>query len=194
MKKLTCLSLLFLGLLSKSFSQEIEATFPGGSMGVMVQWGNSSATPALDSGTNKYVLWVSSISFQTLMYRQNGYWYIWIAQFGQYGGDYGRWKYPIQSTSADPPCTGTWEFYPPGSSTTNGQTRDFTMVPTNGAVCSVPPPPSVQSTILAPTGLTLPQLYNTQIFGITSPQPGQMVWSIDDNCVKVYNGTSWNCL
>ncbi len=194
MKKMILYLVLSFSLGLEIKAQEIEATFPGGTLGVLTQWGFSSATPSLDPGTNKYVFYENSLSYQVLLYRQSGYWYIWIAQFGQYAADYGKWKYPIQSTDADPPCTGTWEFLPPGSSTTNGQTRDYTMVPTNGAICSVPPPPSVQSTILAPTGLTLPQLYNTQIFGITSPQPGQMVWSIDDNCVKVYNGTSWNCL
>jgi hypothetical protein len=56
--------------------------------------------------------------------------------------------------------------------------------------CSYP----VSALVLTPATISLPQQSNSQISSIPSPQPGMMTWSTDDNCVKVYNGTAWNCL
>ncbi len=65
---------------------------------------------------------------------------------------------------------------------------------TGGKTLSLICPPPVAAVVMLPTSITLPQLSNSDISAISNPQPGMMTWSIDDNCVKVYNGTSWNCL
>lgn len=53
---------------------------------------------------------------------------------------------------------------------------------------------AIPAVVMLPTSITLPQLLNSDISAISNPQPGMMTWSLDDSCVKVYNGTSWNCL
>ncbi len=71
--------------------------------------------------------------------------------------------------------------------------NNFTWL-TGGQTLSLSCPPPVASVVMLPTSITLPQLSNSAISVISNPQPGMMTWSTDDNCVKVYNGTSWNCL
>ncbi|MGR3812248.1 hypothetical protein [Jiulongibacter sp. NS-SX5] len=65
---------------------------------------------------------------------------------------------------------------------------------TGGKTLSLSCPPPVAAVVMLPTSITLPQLSNSDITAIANPQPGMMTWSTDDTCVKVYNGTSWNCL
>ncbi|MCR9063644.1 MAG: hypothetical protein NXI00_06745 [Cytophagales bacterium] len=66
--------------------------------------------------------------------------------------------------------------------------------PSNPFSLSCPSTPSTTALVLKPNLLELPRQSNTEITALTSTKPGSLVWSTDDNCVKVYNGTSWNCL
>jgi hypothetical protein len=66
---------------------------------------------------------------------------------------------------------------------------------TNTATTQIPPPPSPsQSMVILPNVMSLPRLSNANILNIPTPEAGMIVFNIDNLCVMLYNGTSWNCL
>jgi hypothetical protein len=68
-------------------------------------------------------------------------------------------------------------------------------VVTNTATTQIPPPPSPsQSLVLLPNVMSLPRLSNADILTIPCPEAGMLVFDIDNLCVMLYNGMSWNCL
>lgn len=51
-----------------------------------------------------------------------------------------------------------------------------------------------QSTNILPDRIEMPRLSTQQIMAISNPQNGTMIYDTDINCIKIFNGSTWNCL
>lgn len=129
--------------------------------------------------------------------RKNNYWQ--LHQYGPYQNI--RYRSKNQYSDNTPPCTAVyeefqnWEMWYDTEYGSPVKVGEVTLTLSGDCTASPTPyfPPS-NSVILTPSSYSLPRQSNTQILAIPSPQPGMMTWSLDDSCVKVYNGSSWNCL
>ncbi|UBM60910.1 hypothetical protein LAG90_09720 [Marinilongibacter aquaticus] len=152
--------------------------------------------PVFDSGTNQYVtggLVFSGLYFYEIIRRVNGKWTIAWA-YNNTGTTHSGMLYRAQtsSTDIDPPCNDIWDQYKynPNDNTPTGNTASAILT---GTTCVNLPVPQ-NAIITRPTAQSLPQLSNLSINAIVNPQPGMILWSLEDSCIKVYNGTAWNCL
>lgn len=122
-----------------------------------------------------------------------------IHQLGPYNNI--RFETKQQYNTTIPPCTAIYNEYQDyqsrfGINDTAPKIKigEVTITMTGECSSAPPIPQSIQAITMTPTSLSLPNLTTAQINSITSPSIGSLVWNLDDNCVKVYNGTSWNCL
>ena len=154
-----------------------------------------------DPGSNLYARDGSfgGVYVQFLIIRMGNYWYLGNKNFiYPSSSNQLKLRYPVPTSSIDPPCSGVWEVgYLTGVSSggvaTFSPDGNYRTVTIAGTSCSViPPPPSALRTYSSSVGL--PQLTYAQIINITSPITGMMIYNTTNNCVSIYNGTSWGCM
>ena len=218
MKQLLLFSILFLAISSMSKAQLTVMGVPndpgyssydtptgqfytvssGTSMGGPI----SSILPFVkDPGSNLYIIDVSSggIFVKNLIIRMGNYWYIGNRNFIFPTSSYQlRWRYPVQTNSIDPPCSGLWES---GGYAVNPSTPSnvagigiFQTITIAGATCSTNNPVSPSPFNIFSNSISIPSLNYGQIINIPTPITGTMVYNTTSNCVSIYNGTSWSCL
>ncbi|UBM60911.1 hypothetical protein LAG90_09725 [Marinilongibacter aquaticus] len=128
--------------------------------------------------------------------RHDNYWQ--IQQFGPYHNI--RFESKYMYNDSIPPCTAVYNEYQDWNSnggesfTPKLKIGESTITLTGNCSNTPPLPMPSQAIILSPSAVSLPRLSNIAINAIVNPQPGMLVWSLDDSCIKVYNGTAWNCL
>lgn len=99
---------------------------------------------------------------------------------------------PATSSANEPPCGGVWEKW---NDVTGVGTGAFHYVTINGGCSNVNNPPTpLAAGAMGPNGYQLPRYFDFEIPNIPNPQAGLMIWDITNVCVKVYNGTTWNCI
>ena len=154
-----------------------------------------------DVGTNVYVKTTAGCGQDNdFIIRINNYWYIgdWGVCFGNnaYKGLY--YRYPVQTNSIDPPCSGLWEIgnYGVLSIPSNvAGSGTYTMVTIAGTTCSTNNPITPSPFNIFSNSISIPSLNYGQIINIPTPiTTGMMVYNTTSNCVSIYNGTSWSCL
>lgn len=190
---LTFLSNLAFGqiTISGASTSGLNQTFQFSSVAAFNSACASGITPH-DAGTNIYS--VNDPSISSLRYtiaRRGGIWHI----EGHYGGGgyVVYYKLPTSSTDINPPCSAVWNIYTGncyyGNSITNtGTTASLTLT---GSCSSMIPSQSGQIT---PNFFLLPQLTTSQINSTPSPKKGMVVFDINSNNIKVFNGAVWDSL
>lgn len=173
-------------------AQDLTVSTPTFSFGNLEKNASFSvAIPGGDLGTNRYMNWVPSVAVTIGVYRENGFWRILSGQTSS--SSYSYYRYPVLSSSIDPPCVGVWEQVSTTAAVyTVIDTVTITCVPSNVGACFTSP--NVAAANITPTGVSFPQYNSADILTLTGVSPGTMVWSIDEACLKVYNGSTWNCL
>lgn len=149
-----------------------------------------------DAGTNYYTSTNYNGSGETngafywVIFRENNYWKIGFKTSSYPNVTTSIWfKNVLPSNEIDPPCHAFWEFIFNG---TPGPTCEYLI---SGTSCStVNNLTSVQSGGTTVFGYQLPQYYALDIPNIPNPRGGQMIWDLTNACLKIYNGTSWNCI
>jgi hypothetical protein len=176
-----------------------SGTFYTLSTGIFSGAPGSIAPLVKDPGSNLYARDGSGggIYVQYLIIRMGNYWYLGNKFFIYPSSSYQiKLRYPIPTSSIDPPCSGVWEggggVVSGGALTFNGS-GTYQTVTIAGTSCSViPVPPSALRIYSSSVGL--PQLTYAQIINIPSPITGMMVYNTTNNCVSIYKGTSWDCM
>lgn len=154
-----------------------------------------------DPGSNLYARDGSGggVYVQFLIIRMGNYWYLGNKNFVYPSSSYQiKLRYPVATSSIDPPCSGLWEvagsaIISSGGVVTFTGTGIYQTVTIAGTSCSVNNP------VLSPfnintSSISLPQLSYGQIINIPSPALGMMVYNTTNNCVSLYTGSSWSCL
>lgn len=149
-----------------------------------------------DTGTNHYSINSYSAGISQTIIRESNQWKHYVTVSGS--GSFLTYTLHLPSTSNenDPPCAGIWERYNPQNP--GGSTGEYHYVTMTGNSCSTfnNPPPTLpsQAFTMTPSNIQLARYFDTDIPTIPTPQAGMMIWDITNSCVKVYNGTTWNCL
>ncbi len=153
--------------------------------------------PLRDSGIDSYQQNVNGNQYQNIISRYNRKWVIMKTFYGPY--NYIIYRTVNAYNTTLPPCNAVCEeldnsgWYQRETPYTRETSLGVVSISLTGSCINVPPPP-VQALVLSPFSLSLPQLTNALILALNSPSSSSMVWSIDDSCVKVFDGTSSNCL
>jgi hypothetical protein len=107
-----------------------------------------------------------------------------------------EFRFPVQTNSIDPPCSGLWEGRNGGVPSQNFVGNGtYQMVTIAGATCSTNNPINPSPFNIFSNSVSLPSLNYGQIINIPPPiTTGTMVYNTTNNCVSIYNGTSWSCL
>ena len=131
-----------------------------------------------------------------LIVRIGNYWYLGYKVFIYQSSSVSlQLRFPIQTNSVDPPCSGLWEggiYGGPQTFTGNGT---YQMVTIAGTTCSTNNPINPSPFNIFSNSISIPSLNYGQIINIPLPiTTGTMVYNTTNNCVSIYNGTSWSCL
>lgn len=157
---------------------------------------------ARDAGTNAYVLHTSGsgVDNSYMILRQNNRWMFVQQLTGLVWQLNTHAVAQTVSNDIDPPCNDIWERHTASSTPQSANfiapfdpTGEFFQLNITGNTC-IQLPTQINAMTITPYALSLPQLINTTISTISNLQPGMVIWSLDDSCVKVFNGTTWNCL
>lgn len=197
MKKSTTSYLtLILILFSFGISAQITITGSNSQDGTYLLTGNTTGVGLFDAGTNYYTATVNGpgLLINQIVKRENNFWqHRLYVQSASPTLNYQTHKLVLPSTSneTNPPCGGVWET----TDQLGNGTGTFLYITITGTCSTVnnPPPPRLAGTT-TPFGYLLPAFYDFDISSIPSPLAGQMIWDITNACVKVYDGTTWNCI
>jgi hypothetical protein len=140
-----------------------------------------------DAGTDAYFSAdpVNSVNGQYQIYRNNGFWKIGRVVCNGCSSPSISLYYQTFANTTKPPCANNW--MPVGGG------GGLNIINLTGD-CISPGPTSIKSTTVLPTVLSLPQLTATDISNIATPTKGMLVFDLTNNCLKLYNGTTWVCL
>lgn len=93
------------------------------------------------------------------------------------------------SNEIDPPCDGLWEKY-----TNNVAGGSLCQIIFSGTTCMTSPDPNSTHFEALPQRVQMPRLITPLINQLPNPTRGMMVYDLTENCLKVYDNDSWECV
>jgi hypothetical protein len=151
-----------------------------------------------DPGSNLYAINTDLLGYYyqyKFIVRIGNYWYLGYKVFIFPSSNVSlQLRYPVQTNNIDPPCSGLWEERSNNGTSFTGNST-YQMVTIAGATCSTNNPINPSQFTIFSNSVSLPSLNYGQIINIPPPiTTGTMVYNTTNNCISIYNGTSWSCL